>query len=166
MSHTGLFCTFFLLTTGRKKQKERPFFVRPIAPHTVFSLERDGAITFISLELHTHTHTQKTTSSRPPHRYHKQDKQENEKKNNNNTKKKKLEKYARESLRARNDILNTDVTSTSWHQSLRIRVPYFPYDSIWGHLEASPSTTSNRWFVSWEHENKREKRKKNKKGSQ
>jgi hypothetical protein len=88
MSHTGLFCTFFLLTTGRKKQKERPFFVRPIAPHTVFSLERDGAITFISLELHTHTHTQKTTSSRPPHRYHKQDKQENEKKNNNNTKKK------------------------------------------------------------------------------
>lgn len=57
MSHTGLFCTFFLLTTGRKKQKERPFFVRPIAPHTVFSLERDGAITFISLELHTLTHT-------------------------------------------------------------------------------------------------------------
>lgn len=101
MSHTGLFCTFFLLTTGRKKQKERPFFVRPIAPHTVFSLERDGAITFISLELHTLTHTKDDVIQAPaPVPQTRQTRKRKKRIIIIQKKKKKLDKYARESLRA------------------------------------------------------------------
>jgi hypothetical protein len=62
VGQASLPCECFPLTTETKeKQKEkRLFFVRPIAPHTVFSSrERERAITFISFE----QHIQKATSS-------------------------------------------------------------------------------------------------------